>query len=138
MRTIMPNGKGQSHKCENVLNPSYHPTTREETLLFMEQNGFMYDVFVSNIKTNMAVHFVRVHEDRRNAQGVWADYKTYMVTSSKAELQVTKLLAQLTSQKLEASSRTATQEFIIAWQEKVREFESLTPLGINTASVFAQ
>ena len=51
-----------------------------------------------------------------------------MEESPKAGLQVNKLMTELTSQKLEHGSKQTSQEFIIEWQEKLREYEELTPL----------
>ena len=45
----------------------------------------------------------------------------------KAAIHVNKLLTELTSHKLEHGKQTS-QEFIIDWQEKLRQYEELTPL----------
>ena len=37
-------------------------------------------------------------------------------------------MIELTSQKLEHGSKQTSQEFIIGWQDKLREYEELTPL----------
>ena len=50
-----------------------------------------------------------------------------MESSSQAELQISKLMTELTSNKLEHNYRGTTQEFILDWQNKIREYENLTP-----------
>jgi len=46
-----------THGCENVVDPMYIPVTHEDTLLFTEQQNFMYDVFLKIIQTPMGKHF---------------------------------------------------------------------------------
>ena len=46
----------------------------EEESLFRVKNSFMYDVFLTNIETSIGIHFVRTHENERDAQSVWRDY----------------------------------------------------------------
>ena len=86
-----------AHGCENVVAPTYVPTTTDKTLLFEEQNKFMYDVFISIIQTSMGKHFVRKYESSRDAQKVWNDYESYMRTSIKGEMVVEELMVDLTS-----------------------------------------
>ena len=102
-----------SHTCENVLDQDYFPRTHQDRLFFNEQNSYMYDVFLTIIQISMGIHFVRSHEDTRNAQEVWKDYCNYMESSSQAELQISKLMTELTSNKLEHNYRGTTQEFIL-------------------------
>ena len=47
-----------SHHCENVLDKTYVPTTREEELLFEEQKIFMYSVWTTKLHVYMAKHIV--------------------------------------------------------------------------------
>ena len=91
----------------------------------------MYDVFLTHISTSMGVHFLRANEEDRGVQAVWRDYKRYMEKSTKANLQVSTLLTELTTQKLEPGSRESSQDFILNWHEKVREFEELTPVDAH-------
>ena len=86
-------------------------TTRAEQLLFQEKNGFMYDVFLTSIQTSMGTHFVRTHENTRNAQGVWRDYCAYMEGSTKVELQVSKLMSDLISKKLDNNYKGTSQKY---------------------------
>ena len=51
-----------AHGCENIISPSYSPTTPEETLLFEEQQKCMHDVFNTIMQTSMGKCCVRNHE----------------------------------------------------------------------------
>ena len=102
-----------SHKCENVLRPNYMPKTKQEGLLFQEQNNFIYDVFLTTIQTNMGIHYVRTFERNRDAQSVWTSYCKYTQHSSKSELRVNKIMKDLTLAKLDSSFKGSTQDFIL-------------------------
>ena len=43
--------------CENIISPTYVPTTSDEMLLIKKQSKFMQNVFITVIKTNMGQHF---------------------------------------------------------------------------------
>ena len=60
-----------AHGCSNVLDPLYVPTNDNDKFLFREQNTFMYDVFLSKVETHMGTHYIRQHEDDRDAQLFW-------------------------------------------------------------------
>ena len=59
-----------------------------------------------------------------------------MESSTKAELQISKLMTDLTSKKLDSSYKGTTQEFILEWLEKIREFENLIPLEAHFPNPF--
>ena len=49
----------QSHGCEEILDPSYKPSTSEENNLFIEKQKFFYSVFQECLQTDMGKHYVR-------------------------------------------------------------------------------
>ena len=88
------------HGCKNIISPSYAPTDFEEISLFNEQQKFMYDVWLTILKTPMGKHYVRSHERTRGAQAVWKDYINDMRTSTRAYLEIEDLMSLLTSPRL--------------------------------------
>ena len=118
-----------AHGCENVISPSYTPSTADETLLFIEQNKFMYDVFTTILKTSMGKHYTRKHEGTRDAQAVWSDYMHYMRTSSKADIELEDLMTSITSLRLTTSYRSTSENFIVEWLDKVKRYEDMTPIN---------
>ena len=118
-----------AHGCENVISPSYNPTTADETLLFIEQNKFMYDVFTTILKTSMGRHYTRQHESTRDAQAVWSDYMQYMRTSSKADIELEDLMTGITSLRLTTTYLGTTENFIVEWLDKIKRYEDMTPLN---------
>ena len=116
-----------AHNCENIVNPSYIPSDQESKNLFKEQNKFMYDVFISILRTSMGKFFVRKHEENRNAQLVWSDYTEHMKSSVCGDMKIEKIMSQLTSNRLSPNFRGTTLQFIIDWIDKMRIFEEMTP-----------
>jgi hypothetical protein len=116
-----------AHGCENVISPSYLPTTAEEILVFKEQCKFMYDVWNTILKTAMGKHCVRQHEATRDAQAIWRDLVNFMRTSTRADIEIEDLMSSLTSLRVTPSYRGTTQQFILDWLDKLRLYEDLTP-----------
>ena len=57
-----------NHNCEDVINPSYAPTSLDEITLFREKNKFMYNVFLTILQTPTGIHYVRQHEKHYMSQ----------------------------------------------------------------------
>mgnify|MGYP003326603853 CR=1 FL=1 len=51
-----------SHGCDPILDPLYVPKSQDERDVFVEMQKFMYDVFVSALRTTMGERFVQCHE----------------------------------------------------------------------------
>jgi hypothetical protein len=102
----------------------------EAFALFTHQNRFMYSVFESKIKTDMGIALVRSHEVDRDAHAVWIALTNYQTTSTAGSLTQESLLAHLTTFKLEPGSWRGTHvSFIVNFQDKIREYERLTPVA---------
>ena len=116
-----------AHGCENVINPSYVPSSQDDIVLFEEQQKFMYDVWATILKTPMGKHYVRLHESTRDAQAVWRDLTTYMRSSTRADIEIEGLMTTLTSIRLTSATKGNTQQFVLDWLDKLRIYEDLTP-----------
>ena len=75
----------------------------------------------------MGKHFVRQHENTRDAQSVWRDYINHMRTSTKADIELEDLLTSLTSLRISPNFRGNTEGFLLDWLDKIRRYEELTP-----------
>jgi hypothetical protein len=111
----------------NIISPAYIPTTLEDINLFREQQKFMYDVFLTILRTSMGKHFVRTHDIQRDAQSVWKDYLNYMRTSTKADMEIEDLMTVITSFRMTSAYRGTAQRFVVEWLDKIRKYEDLTP-----------
>jgi hypothetical protein len=124
-----------AHGIKNFISPAYIPITPDDVALFNKQNKFMYDGFNTVLKTSMGKHFVRNHENARDAQAVWKDYLHYMRTSTKADMQIEDLMTVLTSFRLTSTYRGTSQKFIADWLDKIRQYEDLTPKSAHFPDV---
>jgi hypothetical protein len=124
-----------AHGIKNIISPAYIPITPDDIVLFNEQNKFMYDVFNTVLKSPMGKHFVRNHENARDAQAVWKDYLHYMRTSTKADMQVEDLMTVLTSFRLTSTYRGTSQKFIVDWLDKICQYKDLTPKSAHFPDV---
>ena len=86
-----------SHGCDPILDPLYVPKSQYEREVFVKMQKFMYNVFVSALRTTMGRHFVQRHDQTGDAQAVWCDYVRYMRTSTKANMELEELLSLITS-----------------------------------------
>ena len=74
----------KSHKCNEVLDPTYNPGSEpEQRELFEAKQTFMFDVFNGNLLTDMGKIIVRKHLNTTDAQAVWRELSEHMRTSSK-------------------------------------------------------
>ena len=88
----------------------------------------MWSVFLDVLQTNMGKHYVREQENTRDAQAVWRNLMRYMLTSTRADIEIEDLLTTLTSARLEHSNKN-TMSFITTWLEQLRQYEDLTPIN---------
>jgi hypothetical protein len=124
-----------AHGCENIISSAYIPLSPDDINLFQEQNKFMYDVFLTILRTSMGKHFVRTYDLTRDAQSVWKDYTTYMRTSTKADMEIEDLMTVITSFRLTSTYRGTSQRFIVDWLDKIRRYEDLTPKSAHFPDV---
>jgi len=119
-----------AHGCEDVLNHTYKPSASDEVELFDAKKNFMYDVFLSVMKTPMSKYYVRLYEGTRDAQKVWKDLYDYMRCSTKSDLHINDLLHKITTNKLELDTyKGTTTEYIADFLEVMRQYEDLKPLN---------
>ena len=73
-----------SHKCNEVLDPTYNPGSEpEQRELFEAKQTFMFNVFNGNLLNDMGKIIVRKHLNTTDAQAVWRELSEHMRTSSK-------------------------------------------------------
>jgi Reverse transcriptase (RNA-dependent DNA polymerase) len=121
-----------THGTSDILNGTFvpDPTDLNAVALFQSKQRFMYSVWESKIKTDMGMSFVRNHETDRDAQAVWRELSAHQTTSTTGSILRQDLMAHLSTVKLDTSVWRGTHVgFIINFQDKLREFERLTPVA---------
>ena len=115
---------------EEVLNPTYTPSSVEIRELFDEKQKYMYAVFERNLLTDIGKSIVRKYATTGNAQKVFRDLSDYYEKSTKAAMDSGELLTYITSAKFNDGNWKGTAHgFILHWQDQVRKYESLIPKG---------
>ena len=120
---------GQIHAQDlsNVIDPTYVPKTSVEVNLFRLQNDFLYTVFQSTLLTDDTKRIVREHEASRDAQSIYKDISEFIRESPDANILVNELMAFLTTEKLDGRWRGTTKGFITHWEQKMAQYEEITP-----------
>jgi hypothetical protein len=104
------------------------PATPEATELFVEKQKFVYAIFDKILLTDKAKLLVRQYVGPFDAQKVFCDLTVYSNTSTMAARVAPDLLTYISSSKFgDGTWKGTAQGFILNWQDKVRQYESILP-----------
>jgi len=118
----------RAQNVDDVLDPTFTPTSAVDIELFQEKQKFMYQVFSNSCLTDQSKSIVRNYFQTYDAQKVYADLTAYFLTSTKAQYNSTELLRYLTSASIGEGNWTGkSQNFILQWQNKLRQYNELVP-----------
>ena len=114
----------------DVLDPTYQPSTPEETELFNLKQDFMFAVFNNILKTDTGKNLVRQHEKTRNAQAVYKALSDYALRSARASMDASNLLTYITTARLgDGKWKGGTEAFILNWVDQVRKYHEVVKAG---------
>ena len=120
----------KTHDLSNVLDSTYVPMTQDDQELFAEQQIFMYSVFEEHLLTDMGKTLVRHYESTNNAQRIYEELVTHMKTSAAGAIAASGLLREITGTQMHHAKWSGTKRsFILSWNDKVCEYNSLVLLG---------
>ena len=118
----------ESQGLEEIIDVNYRPLTTDGNDLFNEKQKFMYSVLRRTLKTDRGKHFVRYHENDRNAQEVYKKTVNYYLKSRKTSIESRELLSYLTSARFGTGNWKGTAVgFISHWQDKMRLYNKQVP-----------
>ena len=104
----------KTHKCNEVLDPTYTPGREpEERELFETKQTFMFSVFNANLQTDMGKTIVRRHLANTDAQSVWKELSEHMRTSSKGASEKRRLTQYVTNTVLDDNFKGTTEQFVL-------------------------
>ena len=113
-----------SQNIANVFNPSFVPINGEAADLFLAQQKYVFQVFVTNLKTDKGKELVKQYKDTFDAQSVWAALVAHMKTSTTAKINTRKLFQYITNVRIDDGSwRGTTSAFLTHWTEKIRMYD---------------
>jgi hypothetical protein len=123
-RTVVNQARMQD--VQEVLDPTYVPSTPTLIALFAEKQKFMYAVFDTTLLTDQGKAYVRQYTDTFDDQKVYKLLCEYATRSTKSTLNSSEILQYLTSAKLgDGQWRGTTHAFILNWQDQVRKYHDL-------------
>ena len=120
--------QARAQDVEEVLDPSYLPTTSDEISLFGEKQKYMYAVFEKTLLTDKGKALVRFYQKTYDAQSIYRELQQYALQSTKANMDASGLLAYITTSNLgDGKWRGTTHAYILHWQDQVRKYHDLKP-----------
>ena len=117
----------KTHKCSDVLDPTYNPGSEpEEQELFEAKQTFMFSVFNTNLQTDMGKTIVRKHLTTTDAQAVWKELSEHMKTSSKGASEKRRITQYVTNTVLDDNFKGTTEQFVLHFNEQFRQLEEIS------------
>ena len=117
----------KTHKCNEVLEPTYNPGSEpEEQELFEANQTFMFSVFNANLQTDMGKTIVRRHLANTDAQAVWKELSEHMRTSSKRASEKRRLTQHVTNTVLDDNFKGTTEQFVLHFNDQFRQLEEIS------------
>ena len=114
-----------SHGLNDVLNPTFVPSTTTAVELFACQQKFMYSVFEQCMLTAKSKHIVQLHEHTWDAQKVYSGLVEVYEEDLSASLAAADLRTQITILRLDDKWKKGIETFLQVWLSKVLELEQV-------------
>ena len=119
-----------NHDCTEIIDPNYivPSIAGDDKDLFDKKQIYMYSVFQDHLKTDMGRRLVRRYSSTMDARQLYGDLVTHMMTSSVARIYSQKLLAYISSHRIEQSAGKCTyRSSLLNWTNKVDEYNETNP-----------
>ena len=117
----------KSHKCNEVLDPTYTPGSEpEQQELFEAKQTFMFSVFSAILQTDMGKTIVRRHLATTDAQSVWRELSQHMRTSSKGASEKRRPTQCVTNTFLDDKFKGTTEQFVFHFNEQLRQLDNIS------------
>ena len=121
--------QARAQDVDDVLDPSFVPTSASDKALFAEKQKYMYAVFEKTLLTDKGKALVRKYQSGYQAQQIYKELQEYALQSTKATMDASTLLSYITTVKLgDGKWRGTTHAFILHWQDQIRKYHDLNPL----------
>ena len=117
----------KTHKCNEVLDPTYTPGSEpEQQELFEAKQTFLFSVFDANLQTDMGKTTVRRHLTNTDAQLVWKELSEHMRTFSKGASEKRRLTQYITNTVLDDNFKGTTELFVLHFNEQFRQLDEIS------------
>ena len=123
---IETKAQARAQDIEDILDPTYTPTTAGDASVFDKKQKYMYSVFAKTLQTDKGKALVRDHVDDYDAQAIHKELFDHAQRSTKASVNASDLLAYITTARIGTTPwKGSSESFIINWQDKIRKYEQL-------------
>jgi hypothetical protein len=113
----------------DIFDPNFVPVTPEAIELFGEKQKFVFAVFDKILLTDKGKSLVRHYAKTSDAQKVFCDLSLYASSPTMANMEAEDLLKYITSIRFgDGMWKGTAHGFILNWQDKVRQYESILPV----------
>ena len=117
-----------AHQLYRMLDREYVPQTRDEHVVFFEQNTWLYMVLVHVVKTIEGINIVNAYKDQYDARAVLMALEDHYVTSTAGVINCQDVMTWLVTYELDSGWNKSYSEFIIKWIGKAQQYnESCFP-----------
>ena len=117
----------KTHKCNEVLDPTYTPGIEpEEQELFESKQTFMFSVFNANLQSDMGKTIARRNFANTDSQAVWKEISEHMRTSSKGASEKRRLTQYVTNTVLDNNFNGTTEQFVLQFNEQSRQLDEIS------------
>jgi hypothetical protein len=109
--------QARDQDVSEVVDSTYIPVTQDEINLFTEKQQFLYAVLETKVLTDRGKDIILDYENDFNSQKVYQKLKAHHLTSTKAMIESSKILAYFASTKLgDGTWNGSTESFVTNWQ----------------------
>jgi hypothetical protein len=115
----------RAHGLENVLNPSYSPTTSDEITLILHQKYFLFQIFETKVQTGDGQNIVREHGSTGDATDVYLALVARYNNSTAANLSMMALQTALVTIQLDSTWTKSIIEFLDSWVARVKDWDDV-------------
>ena len=113
-----------SQNIEDVFKPAFVPINGDAKDLFLAQQKYIFQVFVTNFKIDTGKELVKQYKGTFDAQSVWTSLLVHTKTSTTAKINTRKLFQYITNVRIDDGSwRGTTSAFLTHWTEQIRMYD---------------
>lgn len=126
-RSMIAQAKAQD--VSEVFDRHYVPANADQVELFKLKQHYVFAVLVVKLLADESKALVRQYEADSDAQSIYRDLVEIATSSVGANIEADELLEFLSCKKLDHTWKGSTIGFILHWNEQLRKYENLIPVG---------
>ena len=110
--------EAKAQLVDDILDPTYRPTTKDEKDLFLLKKNYMMSVFKNHILTDKGKSIVATHTSTGEAQKVWKELVEYHKESTQADNVCEMLLNYIVTSRIDDGTWTGgAHAYLLHWNK---------------------